>query len=125
MISLSDQLKLKEIIGAPITAKRSDLLGTEEAHVPALPFGVKVEDRLSSGTGGSAVVDEDGRQLVDDSGESYFPECDNYAEYATPVDKIQEEDDRSGFSDVFSAAEQHNGNMGEPLGLWVWSFEGN
>ena len=89
---------------------------------------VKVEDRLGSGSGsgGSAVVDEDGLQLVD-SGDSYFPADDDYRGCMGPVDGMQSEEDdgsddnQSYFSDVLAAAEQQHHEAGEALSWWVWS----
>lgn len=100
------------------------------ADIPFLQVTVKAEDRLSTGSGGSAVVDhEDGPQPVD-SGDSYFPNND-YPDCIGPVDQIrgvhsEENDGRSYFSHVFvEAAEQQQQQTheeeGEPLGWWVWS----
>ncbi|XP_057471458.1 homeobox-leucine zipper protein HAT5-like isoform X1 [Actinidia eriantha] len=102
VVSLTEKLKAKEVAGAP----KSDPFLEDVAHV-------KVEDRLSSGSGGSAVVD---------SGDSYFPNGD----YVGLLDVVQSEvddgsdDGRSYFSDVFAAAEGQNHQEGEQLGLWVW-----
>ncbi|XP_050382732.1 homeobox-leucine zipper protein HAT5 [Argentina anserina] len=106
----------------------------------SLQFSAKVEDRLSSGSGGSAVVDEEGPQLVD-SGDSYFPSsCDVHNFNPPPphddlhhcmglVDGVQSEEDdvsddgRTYFSDVFAtAAVQHQPpEEGVSMGWWVWS----
>ncbi|OWM71552.1 homeobox-leucine zipper protein HAT5 [Punica granatum] len=123
VISLTEKLQAKEATGgAPTAAQGHD----PTPSASTLQLGsVKVEDRLSSGSGGSAVVDEDGRQLLD-SGDSYF----DYPGCIGPVDGVQsEEDDRSedGQSyfpgDVFAAAAaaaaEHE--EGEPMGWWVWS----
>lgn len=104
-------------------------LAAEADHVPPLQLTVKAEDRLSTGTGGSAVVDEDGPQLVD-SGDSYFPNNDYNC--IGPMDHggiHSEEDDGSDdgcgyFTHVLVAAtadQQHPQEEGEPLGWWVWS----
>lgn len=126
MFSLTEKLQAMEVAGAAISAPKSDPLPGDVTYVSAIQFSVKVEDRLSSGSGGSAVLDEDGPQLVD-SGDSYFP-SDNYLGYVVPVYRVQsEEDDRSDdgrsyFSDVFAAAEhQQHPEEEEPLGWWVWS----
>lgn len=89
---------------------------------------VKVEDRLSSGSDGSSVVDDqEGPQLVD-SGDSYFPN--NYytgCVAAGVVEGIQSEEDGSDdgssyFSNVLLAAEgQQLEGEGEPLGWYIWS----
>ncbi|KAL8475522.1 hypothetical protein ACS0TY_028252 [Phlomoides rotata] len=87
---------------------------------PCLQLSVKVEDRLSTGSDGSAVVDDDGPQLLD-SGDSYFPNND-YSSCMAAVDGINSEEDdgsddgRGYFSDVFAVAEQQ-----EPIGWCIWS----
>lgn len=109
----------------------------------SLPYScsIKVEDRLSSGSGGSAVVDEaEGPQLVD-SGDSYsFPNEDNvhgnyprgHHQGVAPHDHHSvvnsEEDDgsddgRGYFSDVFASVveQQVQQEEGVSLGWWVWS----
>ncbi|KAG6659463.1 homeobox-leucine zipper protein HAT5 [Carya illinoinensis] len=123
--SLTEKLQAKEEVGAAISDKKFDPLPGDMIHVSSLQFNVKVEDRLSSGSGGSAVVDEDGPQLVD-SGDSYFP-GDNYSGFVAAVDVVQsEEDDKSDdgrnyFAGVFADAEhQHHGEE-VPSGWWVWS----
>ncbi|XP_059452643.1 homeobox-leucine zipper protein HAT5 isoform X1 [Corylus avellana] len=124
VVSLTEKLQAKEVAGAAISAQKPDPLPGDITHVSALQFSVKAEDHLSSGSGGSAVVDEDGPQLVD-SCDSYFP-SDNYPGCVAPVDGVQsEEDDRSDdarsyLSDVFAAAE-HQQQEEESLGWWVWA----
>ncbi|KAK6913126.1 Homeobox domain [Dillenia turbinata] len=124
VVSLTEELQAKELAGAPLHNEKSDQLLVDATHVAALQTSVKVEDRLSSGTGGSAVVDEDGPQLVD-SGDSYFPN-DNYLECVAPVEMVPSEEDdgsedgRNYLSDVFVATEQHHHEEGEALGWWVW-----
>lgn len=87
---------------------------------PSLQLSVKVEDRLSTGSDGSAVVDEDGPQLLD-SGDSYFPDND-YSSCMAAVDGINSEEDdgsddgRGYFSDVFAVEEPQ-----EPIGWCIWS----
>ena len=85
-------------------------------------ISVKVEDRVSTGSGGSAVVDEEALQLVD-SGDSYFQSV-HYPQCLPRVDGLHselEDDGRSYFTDVFAMAEQPQQEEGEPLGWWVWS----
>ncbi|KAK9271504.1 hypothetical protein L1049_001863 [Liquidambar formosana] len=125
VVSLTEKLQAKEETGAPISGQKSDPLPADVANISALQFTVKVEDRLSTGSGGSAVVDEDGPQLVD-SGDSYFP-ADEYPGCVARVDGIQSEEDdgsddgRSYFSNVFAVAEQQHNEEGEAWGWWVWS----
>ncbi|XP_047337157.1 homeobox-leucine zipper protein HAT5 [Impatiens glandulifera] len=84
----------------------------------------KVEDRLSSGSVGSSIVDEDGRQLMD-SGDSYFMSEDYHT---VGCGAATEEDDgsddgRNYFSDeipVMAAVEEET-EQGETLNWWVWS----
>ncbi|GER35758.1 homeobox-leucine zipper protein HAT5 [Striga asiatica] len=89
-------------------AKELDSQEPDPLPVPSLQLAVKPEDRLSSGGDGSAVVDDDGRQLLD-SGDSYFP-AGEYPDCMAAVASGGEEDGgkdgRSYFSDVFAAAEQ-------------------
>ncbi|CAB4275185.1 unnamed protein product [Prunus armeniaca] len=96
---------------------------------------VKVEDRLSSGSGGSAVVDEvEGPQLVD-SGDSYnflnednvhnnYPHHHHHHHSGVNSEEDDGSDDGRGyFSDVFAAAveEQVQQAEGVSMGWWVWS----
>ncbi|MCL7023422.1 hypothetical protein MKW94_020907 [Papaver nudicaule] len=85
-------------------------------------FKIKTEDHLSSGSGGSAVVDEhDGPQLVD-SGDSYFPDGVYYG-YMGPVDVTHvqsEEDDGSDDNQGYWAAEHQQEHDAEPLNWWTW-----
>ncbi|CAK9162814.1 unnamed protein product [Ilex paraguariensis] len=115
VVSLTEKLQAKE-----------DPLPVDAAHVPAMQFTMKVEDRLSMDSGESAVVDENGPQLVDGCDSylpsEYYPGC-----VAPPLEGIQSEDDdgsdegRSYFSDAFVATEEQHREEGETLGWWVWS----
>ncbi|KAF5739627.1 Homeobox-leucine zipper protein HAT5 [Tripterygium wilfordii] len=124
--SLTEKLEAKEATITSSLGQESDSHPVGIANASALQVSVKVEDRLSSGSNGSAVVDEEGPHLVD-SGDSYFPN-DNYVGCVAPLDGFHSEDDdgsddgRSYFSDVFAAAaEPQQHEEGEPLGWWVWS----
>ncbi|KAK6928316.1 Leucine zipper, homeobox-associated [Dillenia turbinata] len=125
VVSLTEKLLTKELAGAPLQNEKSDQLPVDSAHVAAPQISVKVEDRLSSGSGGSAVVDEDCPQLLD-SGDSYFPN-DNYQECMALIEIVQSEEDdgsedgRNYLSDVFVTPEQHHHEEGEVLGWWGWS----
>ncbi|XWS32780.1 hypothetical protein CRYUN_Cryun22dG0018900 [Craigia yunnanensis] len=121
---LSEKLQEKDVAEEPTGGQKNEPLPAE--MVSSLQFNVKVEDRLSIGSAGSAVVDEDAPQLVD-SGDSYFP-SDGYPGCIGPVDGVQSEEDdgsddgRSYFSNVFTATEQEQQQQPEePLGWWVWS----
>ena len=124
VVSLNEKLQGKEGIQAPISGQESGSLPADTSNVSILPLNVKVEDRLSSGSAGSAVVDEDGLQLVD-SGDSYFPNG-AYSGCVIPADGFQSEEDggsndgRSYFSNMFATAEQQQ-REGESMGWWVWS----
>lgn len=114
--------------------KPEELLVAEAAGGGVSVTAVKVEDRLSTGTGGSAVVEEDGPQLVD-SGDSYFPNEDHVDDYSRclSMDQVHsDEDDGSGdgcnkyyyhqFVEVERLEPQpHHREEGEALGWWVWS----
>ncbi|XP_052188298.1 homeobox-leucine zipper protein HAT5 [Diospyros lotus] len=127
--ALTDKLQAKEVIGAPTpgpSPKPDPLPGDVDvlhASTPC-PLNVKSEDRLSTGSGGSAVVDEEGPQLVDSVDSYDFPPNDYPGCVAAQVQS--EEDDGSGkggpyLSDLFAAAEPPHNDEGVPLGWWVWS----
>lgn len=119
VVSLTEKLQAKEVTGTPtLTVQKVEPLQADAADVPPVPCSVKVEDRLSSGSGASAVVDEDGPQLLD-SGDSYFQN----AEYPGCLGVQSEEDDgsddgQSYFSDALVLPEHHH-EEGDAL-LWVW-----
>ncbi|KAF5746865.1 Homeobox-leucine zipper protein HAT5 [Tripterygium wilfordii] len=69
--SLTEKLQAKEATITSSTGQESDL-PAGIANASALQVSEKVEDHLSSGSTGSAVVDEEGPHLVD-SGDSYLP----------------------------------------------------
>lgn len=95
----------------------------------SLFVGKVVEDRVSTGSVESAVVDEaelEGPHLVD-SGDSYFSNDDNYPPPAAAGNNcVQPEEDDVGSDDgqnyfpthVF---QDHSHSEGEPMGWWVWS----
>jgi len=119
VVSLNEKLQAKGVGGAAIPAQKPESVPEDITNVSAPQLSVKVEE-----SGGSAVVDEDGPQLVD-SGNSYFP-SDNYPGCVAPVDGVQSEDDRSDdgrsyFCNVFAAAEDQHHEEEEGLGWWVWS----
>lgn len=122
VVSLAEKLQAKEEIGTPPSmVQKVEPLEAEAdaATAPPAPCRVKVEDRLSSGTGASGVVDEDGPQLLD-SGDSYFQNAD----YPGCLGVQSEEDDgsddgQSYFSDPLVLAE-HNHEEGESLIWWGW-----
>ncbi|XP_028785041.1 homeobox-leucine zipper protein HAT5-like isoform X1 [Neltuma alba] len=128
VVALNEKLLAKEMPREPLPEEKADPLMMELAQMSTLPFNVKVEDRLSSGSGGSAVVDEDAPQLLVDSVDSYFP-AENFDGCVASVDRVQSEEDdgsdngRSYFSDVFVAPEPEHQNHeeGEALCWWVWS----
>lgn len=107
------QVQAKEMPGEPLSDKKDDPLPVDIAQI----FSMKVEDHMSSGSVGSAVVDEGSPQLVVDSVDSYFP-ADNYV---APVQTQSEEEDGSddgrSYLDVFVASEteQQNHEEGEAL----------
>ncbi|PIN02703.1 Transcription factor HEX [Handroanthus impetiginosus] len=116
LLTLTEKMQPKE--PSEETDQKSEPLPTDAP--PCLQLTVKVEDRLSTGSDDSVVVDDDGRQLLD-SGDSYFPD-NEYPDCVAAVDSIHSEVDdggdgrRSYFSDVFAAAEQQ-----EPIVWCIWS----
>ncbi|PSS30393.1 Homeobox-leucine zipper protein [Actinidia chinensis var. chinensis] len=120
VVSLTEKVQAKEVAGVT-----SDPVPEDAPILSPLQLNVKAEDRLSSGSSGSAVVDEDGPQLMD-SGDSYFLN-DNYPGCMGPVDGLQSEEDdgsddgRSFFLCALAAEEQQHHEEGEPLSWWVWS----
>ncbi|KAJ9562529.1 hypothetical protein OSB04_007689 [Centaurea solstitialis] len=123
VVSLSEKLQSKEVEAI-----------TEEVPDPPLAVAVavavanvKVEEHFSTGSGGSAVVDDvDAPQLVDSSsGDSYFhPHHDEYAAAAADDDGS---DNGNNFHDyTFATAEHHHHQQAEEeeddgsLGWWVW-----
>ncbi|XP_009777424.1 homeobox-leucine zipper protein HAT5 [Nicotiana sylvestris] len=133
VVSLMEKLQGKVVGEAGVVGEKCEVL---EVDAMTLQVKVKAEDRLSSGSGGSAVVDEHSPQLVD-SGDSYF-HTGHIEEYPIgaggcnnippPMDGLlSEEDDGSDdggghgyFSNVFVAAEEQHHEDGEPIG-WFWS----
>ncbi|KAF9623034.1 hypothetical protein IFM89_036015 [Coptis chinensis] len=127
VVSLTEKLQGKEAAGMELNQTSDPLFPPDDnVDITVVQLNVKVEDRLSSGSGGSAVVDEECLQLVD-SVDSYFP-GDDYGHCMGPVDGVQSEEDdisddnRSYFPDVFAAVAENNHQEGtETLGWWVWS----
>nr|XP_043616843.1 homeobox-leucine zipper protein HAT5 [Erigeron canadensis] len=123
VVSLTEKLRPKEAPEISATGQDSGTATEEGGDVPAPPEKVKLEDHFSTGSGGSAVVDDlDGPQLVD-SGDSYFPD---YAhEYAAPVDQSEEDDGsddgQNHFHYQFATTNQHHHEEDDSLGWWVWS----
>lgn len=116
VVSLTEKLQAQEVVMDQQT------LPPPENIDGGVHTGIKTKDGQSSGSGGSAVVDEDSPQLID-SGNSYFP--DDYPSCMGPIDGLQSEEDvgdnsKSYFSGVFAAAEQPQQVGDEPLGWWVW-----
>ncbi|XP_021299162.1 homeobox-leucine zipper protein HAT5 [Herrania umbratica] len=121
--SLTEKLQAKDATAEPVIGQKPEPVPAD--MVSSLQFSVKVEDRLSTGSAGSAVVDEDAPQLLD-SGDSYFPSDGYPGGCVGPVNGVQSEeedgsdDGRSYFSNVFTASEEQQQHE-ESLGWWVWS----
>ncbi|RDX80327.1 Homeobox-leucine zipper protein HAT5, partial [Mucuna pruriens] len=110
------QVQAKEVPEEPLYDKKVDPLPVDDDMAPI--FSTRVEDHLSSGSVGSAVVDEGSPQLVLDSVDSYFP-ADNYGGCVGPVERVQSEeeegsdDGRSYMMDVFVVSEtEHQSHEG-------------
>ncbi|KAJ6820725.1 homeobox-leucine zipper protein HOX16-like [Iris pallida] len=93
VVILNEKLQAKELVDAGPAGESSAV-----DRVTSMQIQAKMEDHLSTGSGGSAVVDGEGlHQIVDSSGDSYFP--DNFQEMVQgPVDGCivqSEEDDGS------------------------------
>ncbi|CAI0455948.1 unnamed protein product [Linum tenue] len=124
VVSLTEKVDTKETTTEVVPISGENLVPPAEAASQSVNVKA-VEDRLSTGSVGSAVVDDDSPQLVD-SGDSYFPTESDYPATAAivPGEAMQsEEDDGSDsgqgyYTHVF--AEQHE-EEGEALGWWVWS----
>ncbi|KAK9067281.1 hypothetical protein SSX86_014607 [Deinandra increscens subsp. villosa] len=126
VLSLTEKLRAKEvpeisIIGGDHKEGRDDVVADPSGHV-------KVEDHFSTGSGGSAVVDDhDGPQVLVDSGDSYFPDDDYTNEYvAVRVDQSEEDDGSdNGQNDFpnypFATTDHHHHDEADALGWWVWS----
>ena len=117
---MTEKLQAKDVTTEPIVVQKAESVPV--GVVSSLPFDMKFEDHLSTGSAGSAVVDEDAPQLLDSS-DSYFP-SDEYPGCVGPVDGVHSEEDdgsddgRSYFPNVFATNEQQHE---ESLGWWVWS----
>jgi len=124
VLSLTEKLRSKEVSLEISTTGASAAAKAEDALAP--PVHVKAEDHLSTGSGGSAVLDDhDGPQLVD-SGDSYFPNDDYPHEYAVaPVDQSEEDDGsdngQNDFPYPFATTDHHHHEEADVLGWWVWS----
>ncbi|URD93348.1 Homeobox-leucine zipper protein [Musa troglodytarum] len=132
VISLTEKLQSRAAASAGaagIAGTKSDVPAAASVADPAtLAVQTKAEDRLSAGSGGSAVVDgEAAKQLVDSSEVSYFR--DGY-HCMGPVDGGQvhsEEDDVSDegcnyYSDgMFAAEHHHQEEVDAQLDWWAWS----
>lgn len=119
VVYLTEKLQAEEVAGAPISGQKPDPNPEDVPDFPPLQMNVKSEDRLSTGTSGSAVVDEDVLQLMD-SGDSYFLNTD-YPPYVAPMDGFQSEEEEGYFTDAFPVVEQHPEEAEELLVSWVWS----
>ncbi|KAJ8500752.1 hypothetical protein OPV22_011304 [Ensete ventricosum] len=131
VISLTEKLQSRTAASAAaagIAGTKSDVQAAASVADPAtLVVQTKAEDRLSAGSGGSAVVDgEAANQLVDSSEVSYREGC----HCMGPVDggRVQsEEDDGSDegcnyYSDgIFAAEHHHQDEVDAQLDWWVWS----
>lgn len=132
---MSEKLRAKEVVGEPMPDKKPEEVVPAEAAGGGISVTVKVEDRLSTGTGGSAVVEEDGPQLVD-SGDSYFPNDDDHVnDYSRclSMDQVRSDEDdgtvdgrNNYFLHEFVEVERVEAQAlhreeGEALGWWVWS----
>lgn len=117
--SLTEKLHAKQETATQPPAQVPEPNQIDPANVNRFEPAIKTEDRLSSGSVGSAVLDEDAPQLLD-SCDSYFPsivpihsEQENYNSNAT-------DNDRSCFVDIFVPTTSPSHDHGESLGFWGW-----
>lgn len=121
VVSLNEkfQVQAKDMLEEPLSENKVDPLPVDIAQI----FGMKLDEHMSSGSVGSAVVDEGSPHVVIDSVDSYFP-ADNYGGCVAPIERVQsEEDDGSDDGrccfDVFVASETEQQNHdGEGLNWW-------
>lgn len=121
VVSLNEKLQVqaKEMPIEPSSDNKAEPLAVDIAQI----FNMKVEDHMSSGSVGSAVVDEGSPHIVVDSVDSYFP-ADNYDGCVAPIERVQSEeedgsDDGRSYLDVFVASETDQQNHeGEALNWW-------
>lgn len=129
---MTEKLQSKATTGSAVgfTGIKTDDHAATVTDPVSLNAQKKAEDRLSTGSGGSAVIDMEGaNHLVDSSEESYFPE--NY--HCMVDDRVHsEEDDGSDegcnyySDDIFTAEHQqqhhHHQHHGEDSQLgWFWT----
>ncbi|XP_042500529.1 homeobox-leucine zipper protein HAT5 [Macadamia integrifolia] len=136
VVSMTEKLQAKEETGAAGQKPVGPVVEVEggPGEEGAIQMSVKVEDRLSPGSGGSAVedVDDGGLQLVD-SGDSYFPDdeyqngCmggDGSGSGTGPVDGVEDNGSDNGgtyFSGVFASGDHQPHEATETLAWWVWN----
>ncbi|CAK8533716.1 unnamed protein product [Lathyrus sativus] len=121
VVSLNEkfQVQAKDMLEEPLSEKKVDPLPEDIAQI----FGMKLDEHVSSGSVGSAVVDEGSPRVVIDSVDSYFP-ADNYGGCVAPIERVQSEeedgsDDGRCCFDVFVASETEQQNHdGEGLNWW-------
>ncbi|XP_022934435.1 homeobox-leucine zipper protein HAT5-like [Cucurbita moschata] len=126
--SLTEKCLAKELDGggeAPIPCVTSEPLLADIGHVSAPHSSRKAEDRLSSGSDDSTVIDDNCRQLTDCC-DSYFP-SNEYLQCAPLPNGLQMEHDDSNnnsnylFSDMFAVTGQQNQEgLGGPPAWWTW-----
>ena len=123
--SLTEKLQAKEVVESSFQAKKSEPILEDQLLVSVEQHNMKIDDHHSCRSNGSAVLDEDGPQLLD-SGDSYLLSSD-YDGCVLPVFGVNSEeedvsDDGQGyFSDVYTAADQQT-HEAEPLTWWDWSL---
>jgi homeobox-leucine zipper protein len=145
-MALTEKLQAKEsgsVTKGPTGPEQDDVAALSEAEQTALAkhdnilattVEIKAEDRLSTGSGGSAVVDNDGahHQLVDSSVvESYFPEDEYHHCIVGPTNGGFQSEEDDGHSDegcnyyagtIFTEHLSDHVEVDDgQLGWWVWS----
>lgn len=124
VIALTEKLQSKAAAGST-GIKVDDHAGSNSDDPMSLNVQKKTEDRLSTGSGDSAVIDVEGaNHLMDSSEESYFPEDYHCMD---PADaQVHSEDDVSDegcnyYSDgIFTVEHHHHQGEDSQLG-WIWN----
>lgn len=115
IISLTEKFQSEEPSGEPAVFLKPEPVPLD------VPVVMKAEDRLSTRSDGSAVVDEEGRQLLDSGDSSYFPD-EEYPGSMVAFNAVNSEDDGSEDSGIyFSQAFAMPEPPQEQLGWCIWS----
>ncbi|WOL12124.1 homeobox-leucine zipper protein HOX16-like [Canna indica] len=123
--SLIEKLQGKEQGTSGVTGLKSDDQVASSADLIAPNIRQKVEDMLSTGSGGSAVIETEGtNQLAESSRESYLPEGYNCAGLVGGGIQTEEDDLSDEACNYYPDGlfmEQHNQEEAQLGGWWFWN----